>query len=822
MENPRSRFFSLWAINGALERGRLRSGLDEFARAGLDGVVFHPRFYPGQPAYLGPEYMEAVSEAILYAKSLGLAFWIYDEDGWPSGSVGGSMLEQYPHLRQSWVALVERRPQHPLATFERNGTVWYLDKQLGPGVDYLNPELAHRFIELTYERYRVGLDAEAFAYIEGFFDDEPEFGLGHAQANLPPGGALPWTGDLPQLFQDRSGLDLIDLLPSIFFDDERSAETRTMFWQTLTDRFGRDYLGALNTWCVGQGKLFTAHVKGEEHPLFQTFTVGSLAQAMGNVSLPGVDALERMPSNNFFARQVSTLVRQFGSGRCMAESFGGAGWGATPADLESYLLWLGANGVTDFILHLAQYRLDSNAIIDWPPSHPVHITWSAAYGSVLARIRARLDACPRPAADTLLIAPQRSIMAAMAPWEFVATNIHTARSYPDSPAGAINRSFLDLVAQLDASGINYDVTDERTFEGTAHVVGGSLCMGRAAYDHIVSHPQASLSDDGKRLAALFQLESPAIAPRGSTPVTSTPLLPLRRRISAMSWRLNARPRNALLVECRPLGVNRFVGTVEFDEFGGADPGIELTFADRVTDLLVNGQPVDTTPGEDGTRLTLQPEMKIGKLTVEFSCPPAVTLPFLWLRGRFRVQSSSGFQRTGGLVTTDGPFVVKAERSALEPDLVADGFPFAFEALEVAATFETDRDLEVLGFDDLEADAIRVRMGSFDSGWLWRPEDLVAIQVNQPAGQHVLHLDLVPNGYNHYGPHHYYRGDSVVVGPAQMRGEKNFADPDDAPVHTHVQFWNFRPFAIPRTVWLVEAKDIAEQFTAMVDKPLPRG
>lgn len=817
MENPRSRFLTLWAINGVLERGRLRTGLDEFALAGLDGVVFHPRFYPGQPAYLGPEYMAAVSEAILYAKTLGLAFWIYDDDGWPSGGVGGSMLEQYPHLRQSWVALVERQPQHPLATFERNGTVWYLEVQRGPGVDYLNPELAHRFIELTYERYRAGLDIEAFAYIEGFFDDEPEFGLGHAQAQLPPGGALPWTGDLPQLFHDRLSLDLVDLLPSIFFDDERSAEARTMFWQTLTDRFGRDYLGALNTWCVDQGKLFTVHVKGEEHPLFQTFTVGSVAQAMRNVSLPGVDALERMPSNNFFARQVSTLGRQFGSGRCMAEAFGGAGWGATPADFENYLLWLGSNGVTDFVLHLAQYRLGSNAIIDWPPSHPVHITWSAAYKSVLARVRARLDAFPRPAADTLLIAPQRSIMAAMEPWEFVATNIHTAHSYPDSPAGAINRSFLELVAQLNASGVAYDVTDERTFEDAAYAGGGGLHMGRSTYARVVSHPQAGLSDAGQRLATQFGLEPPAAVPHGSTPVASTPLIPPRGRGAAMSWQLKTPVRNALLVECRSLGGNRFAGTIEFDDSGGADPGIELAFADPVTDLVVNGEPVETIPGEDATRLTLPPELKMARLVVEFSCSAAVTLPFLWLRGRFRVHSNSGFQRIGALLTTGGPFVVKAERSALEPDLVADGFPFAFDVLEVAGTFETDHDLEVLGFDDLEADAVRVRIGSFDSGWLWRPEDIVAMSVNQPAGRHVLHLDLLPNGYNHYGPHHYYRGDSVVVGPAQMRGEKNFADPDDAPLHTHVRAWNFRRFAVPRTVRLVEAPGSIEQFTATVDK-----
>ncbi|MHB1007872.1 MAG: hypothetical protein ACYC1E_01275 [Propionibacteriaceae bacterium] len=812
MENPRSRFLSLWGINGALERGRLRAALDEFALAGLDGVVFHPRFYPGQPAYLGPEYMEAVSEAILHAKSLGLAFWIYDEDGWPSGGVGGAMLERYPHLRQSWVALVERQPRHPIAAFERNDSVWYLDIQRGPGVDYLNPELARRFIELTYERYRVGLDAEAFAYVEGFFDDEPEFGLGHAQHKLPSGGALPWTDALPQLFHDRFGLDLIDLLPSIFFDDERSAEARTMFWQTLADRFGRDYLGALDTWCVGQNKLFTGHVKGEEHPLFQTFTVGSVSQVMRNVSLPGVDALERMPSNNFFARQVSTLGRQFGSGRCMAEAFGGAGWGATPADFENYLLWLGGNGVTDFVLHLAQYRLTSNAIVDWPPSHPMHITWSAAYKSVLARVRARLDASPRPAADTLLIAPQRSIMAAMEPWEFVATNIHTAHSYPDSRAGAINRSFLEMVAQLNASSVSFDVTDERTFEDAAYASNGRLRMGAATYDRVASHPQASLSDAGQRLAALFELESPTISAHVSTPVASTRLIPPRGRVSAISWRLKTPAQNALLVECRPLGGNRFAGTIEFDDLRGEDPGIELAFADTVTDLVVNGEPVEALTGEGGTRLTLAPDLKMARLVVEFRCPTGVVLPFLWLRGRFRVHSSSGFQRVGSVLTTEGPFVVKAERSALEPDLVTDGFPFAFEALVATATFATDRDLEALGFDDLQADAVRVRIGTFDSGWLWRPEDVVMIPVNQPTGRHVLHLDILPNGYNHYGPHHYYRGDSVVVSPAQMHGGKNFADPDDAPMHTHVRAWTFRRFAVPRTVRLLETPDPAEQST----------
>ncbi len=38
-------FYTFWSINGRLDRSRLREQMDAFRAAGLDGVVFHPRFY---------------------------------------------------------------------------------------------------------------------------------------------------------------------------------------------------------------------------------------------------------------------------------------------------------------------------------------------------------------------------------------------------------------------------------------------------------------------------------------------------------------------------------------------------------------------------------------------------------------------------------------------------------------------------------------------------------------------------------------------------------------------------------------------------------
>jgi hypothetical protein len=212
--------YAFWAINAPLERSRLHRQIGQFKEAGLYGVVFHPRFYPNDPPYLSERFLAEVSEAILHAKSLGLRFWIYDEDGWPSGTVGGQLLKLHPGNAQCLAFLVNEQPERCIAEFEHDGRQWFLAERKGPGVDYLNPELAQNFIKLTYERYRTGLKPDAFDYIEAFFSDEPEFGLGHACDLLPPAGAVPWTPRLPELFREHYGTDLLPLLPLLFFPDE--------------------------------------------------------------------------------------------------------------------------------------------------------------------------------------------------------------------------------------------------------------------------------------------------------------------------------------------------------------------------------------------------------------------------------------------------------------------------------------------------------------------------------------------------------------------------------------------------------------------------
>src|ERR1700722_6435775 len=227
------RFYTLWAINAALDERELCRQLDQMRGWGFDGTVFHPRFYPNIPPYLSDEYLAILSRVILYAKSIGMEFWIYDENGWPSGTVGGELLKKYPEDRQQWAEVVPG----DVGNFEYGGQRWHLRHRFGQGVDYLRPQLAQHFLEMTHERYRTGLSPAAFDHVTTFFCDEPEFGLGHAYDSLSSHGAIPWTAELPELYRKRYGEALNSVMPSLFFPLDGYREARVRFWELLTDVF---------------------------------------------------------------------------------------------------------------------------------------------------------------------------------------------------------------------------------------------------------------------------------------------------------------------------------------------------------------------------------------------------------------------------------------------------------------------------------------------------------------------------------------------------------------------------------------------------------
>lgn len=782
-------FHSFWSINAPLDESELCRQLDRLRAAGLDGVVFHPRFYPGEPPYLSDAYMRIVSRVILRARETGMRFWLYDENGWPSGTVGGALPARHPEAVQQWVGLWRDPRGERVGTFRADGVDWWAGRMLGPGVDYLGTHLARRFLEMTYERYRDGLEPDAWAHVEGFFCDEPEFGLGHAHGGLPVEGAIPWTSDLPHVYRSRCDGDLTDDLPALFFDCPRSDEVRVRFWELVTDLFVERFIAPMSSWAQRHGKLFAAHMKGEETPLFQAPLFGSGSRVLPALSLPAIDALERRPGTDYHPRQVSTASRQRGDGRAMVEAWGGSGWGGTPGDLERFLIWLGDNGLTDFVLHISQYRFSSAAQDDWPPSQPLHLTWREAYSAVLDAVRERLGSTPRPPADVLLVAPVRAVMAAYRPRELVETNVHDGGRHPATPAAALSDAFMSRLRDLGESGVNVDVVDERTAE-TARSDGESVLVGRGRYETVVVDPGCVLAPDSARTLARYARPVRRSDPRPAS-TTSAEVETHEAR-----WRILAAPINALPLEPVVAPDGWFEVVVELP--GGIEA--RLAFADDVSELRVNGAPSTVSRTHEGSAANLG--SGAGLARVRFRLDEPTRSPRVRVEGIFSVTAESAWEAGEGTFVTEGGWALTPPPTAVD-ELVTGGYPFLRAPLEAVSDIETGSTGR-LRFDGAGVDAIGVELDGRWCGWAWERDGEYVLPAVVEAGSHRIRAQFISNGFNAYGPHHYVHGDAALISPDQIVGRGGFADPPGTPAETHDAAWRFRRMGIPMTISVLEA------------------
>lgn len=733
-------FYTFWAINDRLNERELCHQLDAMRSYGFDGAVFHPRFYPNEPPYLSDAYLAILSRVILHTKSIGMDFWIYDENGWPSGTVGGELLKQFPNDAQQWADLTTEKPAPAdcLGSFEHKGQQWFVACRCGAGVDYFSPELTQHFITMTHERYRQGLSLAAFAHISTFFCDEPEFGLGHAFDSLSPHGAVPWTPRLPELFRARYGEELEPKLTQIFFAND-GGETRVKCWELLTDIFNESFIAPLNEWCHSHGKRFTAHVKGEEHPLFQVLTSGSCHQVFQHTALPGIDALGRFPSGHFFPRQVASVAQQFGNGECMAECFGGAGWGASPEEFENYLNWLAGHGLTHFVTHLWQFHLTTRAIQDWPPSHPVHVNWREVYPLILERVRKRFSA-PYPAADMLVVAPYRGIMAEYKPCELLQTNIHNAATYPATTAGKMNTAFLQLLGRVHVSGANYHVSDERTIEEHGKVEDGVLHLGRCMYRNLVLSEGVKFN---KEMAQQLATVAPPVCPSNErVSMSVAPSAKIQTGGMPVSWEVKTGMINDLVLEAEACGESSFIA--RFESAVALD--VELYFVDDVSDITVR----NVTLGSNRAF-----RCAAGQNEFRFVCGKVHVIPFVSARGQFAVRSKAPFiAGPKNVMATVGGFVLESMKPAMANDLIAGGFPFCREAITVSAVVELDCPASELCLTTVRADCAHVFVDGTDCGWCWGADWRVKLPKEIVAGCHTIEVWLVPSTFNFFGPHHH--------------------------------------------------------------------
>ena len=86
----------------------VREQLGDMAAKGVGGAVLHCR-HGLLLEYMSAEWLELIGACVAACQEHGLEAWLYDEDDWPSGTVGGALTRAHPEFRMRYVRAQEIR-----------------------------------------------------------------------------------------------------------------------------------------------------------------------------------------------------------------------------------------------------------------------------------------------------------------------------------------------------------------------------------------------------------------------------------------------------------------------------------------------------------------------------------------------------------------------------------------------------------------------------------------------------------------------------------------------------------------------------------------
>ena len=525
-----------WAWNGKLREEELRRQIRIFKKMGLGGGFMHSRVGLATE-YLSDEWFKMVEACIDEARKTGLEAWLYDEDRWPSGAAGGIVTKDH-RFRQKRLVLTISDPRsaaldgRELAVFlarvdrdtatevrrvepqqlERAGeresvlifrvreaeeSPWYNGQTY---LDTLSADAVRRFIEVTHEAYAERVGEYFGSIVPGIFTDEPNYG-GFSFGD--GGGEAPWTDDLPSVFRDRYGYDILDHLPEIFFrvDGRAFSKARLNYRDCITHLFVRSFAEQIGRWCEEHELLFTGHVLAEETLTSQTSVIGSAMRFYEFMQAPGIDILRGeilqreggVKPELATAKQCSSVKHQLGRRWMLSELYGCTGWHFTLAEHKAVGDWQAALGVNLRCQHLSLYTMEGQAKRDYPASISFQSPWWRDYPVVedyFARVGVLLTV-GEPVRDVAVIHPIES-----------AWGLYCGRVGEIEELRQLEISFEKLQSILLRNHVDFDYVDEEMASRLASVDGG-LVVGRARYRAVIVPPMATMRST--TLALLDQL-----------------------------------------------------------------------------------------------------------------------------------------------------------------------------------------------------------------------------------------------------------------------------------------------------------------------------
>lgn len=533
-----------WAWNAKLEPEELRRQIRVMKEMGLGGFFMHSRVGLNTE-YLGDEWFNCIKACVDEAELLQMDAWLYDEDRWPSGAAGGIVTQdpQY-RIRAIRMACGERIAEISVPAnqilgcfaavvngetisncrvlssvedalesgetklcffWESSGTSSWFNNQTY--LDTLNEEAVRRFIEVTHEIY-AGRVGETFGKcIKGIFTDEPSMDNFQFDTDFP---SLPWTGVIPQRFQEKYGYDLIPHLPELFLMSagEDFSKARLDYYNLVTELFVNAFSRQIGEWCEEHQLRFTGHVLCEDDVVNQRHAVGAAMRFYEYMQMPGIDLLTEHWSIYDTAKQCTSMAHQFGRQWRLSETYGCTGWDFPFFGHKQLGDWQFALGINFRCQHLAWYSMEAEAKRDYPASISFQSPWYRQYHVVeeyFGRLGAALSA-GEESRPLLVIHPIEST------WGWKPQPILTEKDHQEEAECLIGVRNALLRVNLD-----FDYGDEDVLARHGAVESGLFRVAQASYRAVLLPPMRTIRRSTLAFLMEFRRQGGCVAYCGSAP-----------------------------------------------------------------------------------------------------------------------------------------------------------------------------------------------------------------------------------------------------------------------------------------------------------------
>ena len=461
-----------WSWNDELDEKELCKQIEWMKAQGVGGFFMHARGGL-KTEYLGEKWFSCIKACGEKAKELGMQAYAYDENGWPSGFVGGKLLEDIENH--------DKYIEYKIGAFDKTADVSYdisgdeLKRTTGgenclnlyirysaSTADILNPEVVDKFLALTHEEYKKRDDYG----LKGFFTDEPQYYR----------WGTAFTKVLPAYFMETYGEDIFDKLGLLFVEKNGYREFRYRYWKSMQALMLNNFARKIYEWCDKNGYKLTGHYVEETLLGYQTVCCGGVMPFYEYEHIPGMDKLGRRIDNELAPRQLGSVAAQLGKKQVLTETFACVGWDATPKELKRIAEFQYVGGVNLMCQHLLPYREHGQRKRDYPEHFSAVNAWINKdfkvfndYFSVLGKILSESTEI----VDTAILHPIRSVY-----FDF-------KRDLEDFGVSVIENAFSELFEKVTSMQIPHHFLDETLLAKYGKVDGDKFVCGKCSYKYLI-------------------------------------------------------------------------------------------------------------------------------------------------------------------------------------------------------------------------------------------------------------------------------------------------------------------------------------------------